>query len=140
MIELNRKKIYLLGVAAIVALLFASRLDFIIGSSFTQGEVLDFESGRSVKWPIVEFQHNNYIYTFEGVSNDDLEMNEKVKVIFKQDDPSDARVFSFVGFLLPPLLWSILPLVLWTAAVYSFLTKKTIIQVPFRFWKSDKRK
>ncbi|MGZ4034362.1 MAG: hypothetical protein ACXVPU_09430 [Bacteroidia bacterium] len=123
--KLNRNKIFAIGVIIVLLFITVNRLDFIIGSKFTSGKVIKIHKweGRRSQWfaPVIQFSDDKYIYTFEGETNSDLGVGEEVSVVYKLADPLNARVFSFVGFILSPMIYSLIPFALLAAAVYSFI-------------------
>lgn len=137
-IKLNRNKIYLIGVTTIFVFVIINRINFIVGSKFTTGQVIKTKSwstrtvrdgGTSYTAPIVKFVDQNYEITFQGKTNDYLKPGEFVKVIYKADDQSNAVIFSFIDFLLPSLLYSLIPLLLLSAATFSFIESTDIVEI-----------
>ncbi|NTW91461.1 MAG: hypothetical protein HGA35_06005 [Erysipelotrichaceae bacterium] len=53
-----------------------------------------------------------------------FEPQQEIKIIYKVDDPNSAYVYSFNGFWLAPLMWSIIPLLFICAALFSFFNKE----------------
>lgn len=137
-IRLNRTKIYLIGVATILVFVVINRVNFIIGSKFTVGQVIKIKSwstrnyrggGSYYTAPIVKFTDHMNEMTFQGETNEDLKPGEFVKVIYKSDDQSDAKIFSFIDFMLPPLLYSLIPLLLLSAATFSFIESTDLVEL-----------
>jgi hypothetical protein len=137
-IKLNRNKVYIIGVAAILAFVAINRLNYIIGSKFATGKVINTHKWSTRTWrgggsnftaPIIRFRDGDYEITFTGETNDELTPDETVKVIYKADDPTEAEVFDFTGFLLPSLLYSLIPLLLLSAAAFSFIDAKEIVVI-----------
>ena len=137
-VNLNRDKIFFIGVAIIILYLFLNRLDFIINSRFTNGQVVDTRywssggrSGGSFSAPIIQFELDSFIYKFQGETNTNLENGLQVRVVYKKSDPSNARVYNFFGFWFVPALESALIVMLLGAVVYSFLSEFAIYKVTF---------
>ncbi len=108
--------------------LVLNRVDYMIGSETTTGNVIRIKkwySRGSYSAPVINFKTELYNVTFQGETNMDVEVGDKVKVIYKTEYPSDAEVFSFVGFWLAPLLYCLVPLMVLAAAVFTFLEKNT---------------
>lgn len=145
--KLNRIHILLIGVAVVILYLFLNRLDFIWGSNITSGQVIRFEKwnaklhtdgnllytsdGLPFKAPLIEFIHEGQEYTFMGESDVEVKLNEQVQVIYKLSDPKDAEIYSFTGFWLTPIIYSLLPLMIVIAAVFSFLKPNDTIGINF---------
>ncbi len=130
-VELNRNKLFLIGVGIVFLYLLLNRVDYIFGSNTTKGEVVRIRSwtGRRSSYtaPIVKFSTETDNITFQGTTNMDATVGEMVDVIYKVDDPTNAEIYSFIGFWLSPLIYCILPLILLTAAAFSFLTASDIL-------------
>lgn len=138
-LKLSRNKIFVIGVALILVFITINRVNFIIGSNFTKGTIIKLQTVRGSKGytsivPIVRFvDEQKYLYTFRGEREDsDYKIGEKVTVVYKVKDPSDAAVFSFIGFILSPLIYALLPLLFLAAAVYSFIAKNETVTFSIR--------
>lgn len=128
---LNRNKIFGIGVAIIALFITINRVDFLIGSSFAEGKVVKVRKwsgsrGRSYFAPIVSYSVGANSYTFQGETYSELNVGEEVSVVYK-NDLSVAEVFSFVGFVMTPLIYALLPLLILTAAIYSFIEKNETV-------------
>jgi hypothetical protein len=137
-IRLNRNKIYLIGVVTILLFVIINRINFIIGSKFTIGQVIKTKSWSTRNWrggssyytaPVVKFNDQHYEITFQGEGNEDLKPGEFVKVIYKSDDQSNAKIFNFIDFVLPPLLYSLIPFLLLSAATFSFIESTDFVEI-----------
>jgi hypothetical protein len=137
-VKLSRNKIYLIGVTVILLFVIINRANFIYGSKFTTGKVIRIGKlsiqeyghvGTSMSVPIIQFFNNSNVITIEGEKNADLTIGEEVKVVYKKDNPESAAVFSFGGFLVPGLLYSLIPLLLISAATFSFLDPSDLIVI-----------
>ena len=136
-IKLNRNKIYLIGIFIIAVFIAINRYNYISESKFAAGKVTSIRTwyairGGSYSAPIIRFTADNYIITFQGVTNVELAPGDIVKVIYKKGDETKAEVFSFTGFLLPTLLYSLIPFMLLTAAAYSFLDASDLIVISLK--------
>ena len=130
--KLNRNKIFGIGFAIIVLFITINRVDFLIGSTFTKGKVIRFKDvpfgrGITTKVPIIQFSARQEIHTFQGEINSELKAGEEIEVVYKLDDPLNANVFSFVGFILTPMIYALLPLLIFAAAIFSFLNKNETV-------------
>lgn len=137
-ISLNRNKILLIAIAIVFIFLIINRLNKIQKSSFTTGKVKGTEIIKSrrynseiSRYAVIEFGFNGDTIQFGGEQNVDYELGEEVKVIYSNDNPEKAKVYSFAGFWLAPLLYCIIPIWLLAALVLSLLSKddKVIIKI-----------
>lgn len=132
-IKLNRNKLFLIGLGIIFVFLLLNRIDYIFGSATTVGKVIyvknwTYRSSRFTA-PMVQFQTETQEITFQGETNMNLKNGETVDVIYKTNNPTNAEVYSFVGFWLSPLLYCILPLIFLVAIIFSFLTDSDVFVV-----------
>jgi hypothetical protein len=132
-ITLNRNKVFFIGLGIIFIFLLLNRIDYIIGSTTTTGKVqyVRHWTSRSSRYtaPVIEFQTEDYEIKFQGETNMPLHAGETVNVIYKIKDPTNAEVYSFIGFWLSPLLYCILPLIFLVAITFSFLTHSDVFVV-----------
>jgi len=130
-IKLTRIQVFYTSLAMMLLGLLIYKLIFIIGSVTTTGEVVKIKSwstgGRypgTYRAPIVKFNTDKYEVTFQGETNMDIKYGDKVTVIYKTDEPTDAFIYSFVGFWLISLMYcSIFYLLLIATAIFSYLKK-----------------
>jgi hypothetical protein len=129
-IELNRNKVFYIGLSVIALFLLLNRLEYYFKSDITSGQVIKINNpyGR-YSAPVIRFSTEKYVVTFEGVKNMDLKRGEQVKVIYNIKNPEEAEVYSFVGFVLTPLLYCIVPVILLFSAVFSFFSPTQMIAI-----------
>jgi len=137
-IKLNRKNIFIIGLVTIALFLFINRLDYIFNSNISSGQVIDIKTwftrgkyGGSYSVPIIVFYTDTLKITFQGVTNMDLKIGESVDVIYKTSKPTDAKVYSFIGFWFLPVFYCIIPFMLLNAIVFSFLSVRDRITIDF---------
>jgi hypothetical protein len=147
-LKLNRNKLFTLGLFIIVIFLSINRLNRFIGAGFTEGQVVEIikSSNRisynsydnsydrlnaqtNYNFPIIQFSTKSLSFKFQDISNSNVKIGEKVKVIYKKNNPENAEVFTFWGFLFSPILYCLIPLLVLAAAVYSFLSKSEFIEI-----------
>jgi hypothetical protein len=128
-IKLNRRQVYAIGLSIIALYIGLNRMDYFIGSETTTGVVI----GQSLRTgaPLVRFVVDSKAVFFETIPNMQVEPYERVSVIYKKENPSHAAVFSFVGFWLYPIIYSLLPFVLLTASVFTFMDSSQRFVVTF---------
>lgn len=136
-IKLTRMQVFYTSLAMMLLGLLIYKLSFIIGSETTTGEVVGIKSwstgGRypgTYSAPVVKFHTDQYTITFQGETNMDIYYGDQVTVIYKTDDPTDAFIYSFVGFWLVSLIYcSIFYLLLIATAIFSYLKKGESLQI-----------
>lgn len=134
MIRLNRHHIFIAGV--ITAFLFVGIhiLNFRLNSSFTEGKSV----GGYGTYVVIAFKHNGKEIRFMTESKPDPEMRDHVKVIYSNDNPENAAVYTFLGFYMFYFYFTIIPLMLLAAFVYSWFDKHDFVTVNFRKMKVSK--
>ncbi len=93
--------------------------------------------------PMVRFATDSLLITFQGETNLDYEEGEIVPVIYKTTDPANAHINTFLGLWLAPLLYCLLPLMVLTAVLFSFMNERDILVIDFGrflFWKKKYQK
>lgn len=136
-IKLTRIQVFYTSLAIMLLGLLLYKLSFIIGSETTTGEVVGIKSwstrgryGGSYTAPVVKFNTKDYEVRFQGETNMDIQYGDKVNVIYKTDDPTDAFIYSFVGFWLVSLIYcSIFYLLLIATAIFSYLKKNESLEI-----------
>lgn len=71
---------------------------------------IPYKRGYRIAWyPIVDFSLENKNYSFLGsdVQHDELNRGDKVELIYNPKNPSDAYIYSWLGFWAPPLVYFI---------------------------------
>jgi len=139
MVSLNRNRIILIAIAVIILYLFLNRFQYIRKSNFATGEVVALEIKKDVmssekrfSCATIEFEAGDEIVCFSSERDVKYEIGETVKVIYKKDNPLDAKVYSFAGFWLAPTLYCIIPLWLIIAIILSFMNKNALIMFNFK--------
>lgn len=154
-IKLNKFQLFLAGFAVILLCYFTRQITFIVNSERATGEVINETSpnwGHSrpgsysstrLSYPVIKFQAAGQELTFVGESNLDYNTGDKVEVIYRKEDPKDAKIYSFFGFWFGKIAYFLIPLFLWAAFSLSYLDKGEYITLNFRnrsFGKSKYRK
>jgi hypothetical protein len=129
-------RLYLCGIGIILFYLALNRLSEVANSNFVKGWVVN-----EIKWgngtlgetegfftaPVVQFVKGQKVITFQGETNTSYHKGQSVTVIYKKENVTSAKIYSFTGFWLAPLLYCLLPLLLLTALVFSFFKSDAII-------------
>lgn len=80
-------------------------------------------------FPVIEFGYKNQVFSFRGIENLDLDKGEKVSVLFKPDNPQEAKMDSFFGFWFYPLLFWLLGWLVFTAFTFGMFEKDKIFLI-----------
>ncbi|MBC7425781.1 MAG: hypothetical protein H7321_04530 [Bacteroidia bacterium] len=82
--------------------------------------------------PLIGFYHNSEQYVFSGSANVPLHVGDHVPVVYHPSDPDNALVYNFDGVWLGPLIYSIFPLLILTAVLFSFFKRDDLLAVRFK--------
>lgn len=136
MIRLNRHHIFFIGV--ITAFLFSGIhiLNFYMKSDFTQGSIISYD-GNAARI-LIKINDKEYIFTAQ--SDLHLDPAEKTDVIYDKKNPANASVYTFWGFYMFYLYFIIVPLILYTAFIYSWFDKFDYVTLHFKTKKISKSK
>jgi len=122
----NYFRIFLTGYGVILGVGLGIRCLFFINACFADGEVQRFNH-RFVKRNIYSASAVILFHTkdgrevfFEGTRNLRLEQGEKVKVLYKKNQPQRAVVFSFFGFWFNTILICQLALLFWVGFLLAY--------------------
>ena len=141
-------QLYISGICIILFYLLLNRWTLVNASSFTKGWVVN-----EIKWgngtmgetegfftaPLVQFIKKNKVITFQGETNTSYHKGQSVTVIYDKNNVNTAKIYSFTGFWLAPLLYCLLPFLLLTALVFSFFKPDAIIVADIgKVFKSEK--
>jgi hypothetical protein len=135
-IFINRNKFFLIGIVIILFFVFLNKIWFLINSESATGHLKRMESsGWGIQVPIIEFSAKGYDVEFSATDNMTIEDTHNIKVIYNPDNLTDARVFTFQGFWLTGLIYSIIPLIILAASVFSFIEKDELFVFNLREFK-----
>jgi hypothetical protein len=133
MISFRRTTVFFFGLIIILLLCYSWRINFYLRGKITSGTVLTTTYSNirrtTYTYPTVKFLVGDDAYTFRADSNLPYDENDKVSVIYNPNDPRQCWIFTFLGFWLTPLIYSILPVVLLTAATFSFWSADDLITI-----------
>ncbi|MDD4150669.1 MAG: hypothetical protein PHE33_11660 [Bacteroidales bacterium] len=141
-LKINRTGLLLSGFVIIIVFFFLNRINDINKSEFSSGIVIGVKEWSNKMFPedfeeapIVQFFYNNQEIIFVAQRNVKYENGEKVKVIFKQSSPDTAKIYSFVGYWLVPIILCLVPLILFSALVLTFIGKLDFMVFSFKGFK-----
>ncbi len=132
--KLNRHHIFLIGITT--GFLFAGIhiFNFMIKSDFTKGVLVSYD-GNS---PRIQIKVDGKNYIFTGLSDISIAPGERIDVIYDTNDPKNASVYTFVGFYMFYFFFLILPMILFTAFIYSWFDSRDYVIVDFKKKKISK--
>jgi hypothetical protein len=145
-IRINKPYGYLIGLGLTLLIYFISQLAFFINTSTVKGYICDITTTRKrieIYYACFDAGANEVI-KFRAGSNLDYGYEEKVAVIYKKNNPHNARINSFTELWIFPGLYSFfIPFVLIMAGITGLFYGRTFIIInkkPFRISAiSDKR-
>lgn len=138
--EIKLKKYHLILILfTLVATFYVlNRLNVISHSDFAYGIVMDekqwFNSnGKQITStaPIIEFTYKNEVYTLMGVINSGHKPGKELKLIINKENLENVLVYDFTGFWLDALLYCLIPLMIVSAIILSFIDKDKYLLLRF---------
>ncbi len=96
--------------------------------------------GAYSTYVVISFMHEEKEIRFVSESKPDPENREHVKIIFKNNDPENAAVYTFFGFYMFYFYFTIIPLMLFGAFIYSWFDKYDFVIVNWRNKKVSKER
>lgn len=138
MLRLSRNHLFIFGVFIICFFILRVQLNYLANGIKTQGTVLNKEERDQSKLENLFIITNTYVtfifntkeYTFKAGTN--LNLPEKVTVVFLPDKPSEARVLDFFGFFFDDLLIVFFACLLLSGIIYSFIPNDKYIILGFK--------
>lgn len=125
MFTLNRIQILFIGIGIICFYLILNRYELILGCKITTGKVIgntSIGSHGSYMQPTIQFIANDSLeVTFLGVRNDELNIGSEIPVIYPSQNPSNAYAYTFKGFWVVPIIYTLFPLIVFVSAILSFI-------------------
>jgi len=138
MFILSRKKFLIIGFSVFLFYFLLNKLSFFIGAEYAEGRIVYF-AGNKNPCPVVKFQYRDTVYTFTGDQSFDDYTDKKVEVIFKKDNPLEAKIYSFFGFWWTGIIYGLLPLLIVAAFLLSYLEKDEILVLNYsKYFRSKK--
>ena len=143
----NRLNTFLFFFGIVLISMLGSKLLIVIYGKRAQAKIVGFNSyslpkGGSYYKPIVQFKTSNKTIEFETTSNISYSTNEKVTVLYFEEDLKSAVVFSFFGIWWQRLIYMLIPLVILVSLFAGLMTKEEIIYINFKkkpFFRKMKR-
>ncbi len=133
MISFGRMTIFCLGTIIILAVCYYSRINFWLHAKFTTGTVTNSVIIKARydndSYDEVEFSLDSTEYFFKGQSILHYPQLAKVPVIYNPINPGDAKIFTLLGFWSMPLAWSLIPIFLLYAIIFSFWSSSDVITI-----------
>ncbi len=140
-IILSKSKFTILGLILVFLIPVCNRIYYILKSSRTIGNVTEIVvyqgyNGNSNYGAKIDFYTNDsMLIKFEAIDIV-FKSGVTVPVIYRNDNPEDAIIYTFLGFWFVPFLWwSLVPFLFLCAFNLAFLRKKSQIKItiPFKF-------
>jgi hypothetical protein len=129
-IKLNRKSILILGYFIIIVFLSLNRINDINKSVITSGKIIGYKEWENKTFPedvekaaVVLFYNGKKENIFIAQRNVDYESGQIVRVIYKKQNVTNAKIFSFTGYWLEPIIICLIPLIIFSALTLTFIKK-----------------
>lgn len=137
----------------ILFLVIAYELPLLVFGVRTTGRVVDLKveihslGDNGTMYPLIRFSYDGQLVSIYGPENSKYQIGDEVKLIFYKRKPGNAKVLSFAGLYLKPVIEFIIGLLLWYVFILSF--SERFINRAFRlkkrkflgeFFEDDERK
>lgn len=110
---------YWIGISILSVYYCLNKLEFIRHAGFARGHAI-FEDQ-------VVFKIDSEIIAFAAVKNVEYRRGEELSIIYSKANPQQAYVFGFLGFWYEGLIFTVIPIAVWSAYVLAFVDpKKTL--------------
>lgn len=145
MLKLSKIQAILIGLGVILLIYSIDRVRHIIGSETLTGKfVFDIDetvNGELVSFPIIEYHVKDSIYQFRAKRDTHYKPGQPVPVLLENKDPDTPLLFTIGSYWMYPLLYYILPVLLWVSFITSYVGKNEIIEIRIRspFFKKVKK-
>lgn len=134
----------LLGLGVIFLVYSIDRFRHIFGSEKVKGEFVfyvdEMVNGEKLSFPIIQYVVRDSAYQFKAKENTFYEPGQEVPVLLAKGDPDQPLLYTPGSFWFFPLLYFILPVLLWSSFSLSYIgsNEVVIISFSFPFFKKDK--
>jgi len=132
--QLSRLLIFLLGIIIMLAINFYLRYHIYEKSHFTHGVLVSTPNAK-INWDgMIPMTLSYYVdmKEFKVPVEAPLEIaNTAVTVRYLPDKPHNGKIYDFNDFWLISMLWLVVPLMLWTAFLFTAMTPSGKIAIKF---------
>lgn len=145
MIKLSKIQCLFFGLALILLGYSINRLRHIIGSEKVTGKFVFYidetVNQENMSFPIIEYVMPDSVYQFRAKENTHYEPGETVSVLLENKDPDHPLLYTVGSFWLFPLVYLILPVLLWVSFILSYINKNEIVKISFKnpFFRKEKK-
>ncbi|NCC87907.1 MAG: hypothetical protein EOM05_08580 [Clostridia bacterium] len=81
--------------------------------------------------PVINFYHDSELIVFTAPRNIKIEPGSKVKVIYRKSNPYKAQLYNFFGYWLNAVIFTLLPIIIVSAFVFTFVGKSDKVLFSF---------
>ena len=136
MLKLSKIQALLLGLGLILLIYFGERASHIIGADIIRGEFVfyidEVVDAEKVSFPIIEYAAKDSVYQFRAKRDTHYEVGQTVSVLLENKNPDTPLLFTAGSFWLYPLLFYVLPLLIWISFITSYIAKNEIVEIRIR--------
>ena len=83
--------------------------------------------------PIIEYSVKDSVYQFRAKRDTHYEPGQNVPVLLENKDPDSPLLFTVGSFWLYPLLYYILPILIWASFITSYVAKNERVEITIEF-------
>jgi hypothetical protein len=114
-----------------------NRAKYLVGSEKITGTFVfyveeDSPEGKLI-YPIIEYTVKDSVFRFKAAEGTSYKLKEKVPVLLENGDPNQPLLFTISSFWLYPLFYWILPFIIWAAFSLSYITRREVVIIDFKY-------
>ncbi|PLX06362.1 MAG: hypothetical protein C0596_17995 [Marinilabiliales bacterium] len=128
--KLSRVHLIIINLIVVVLFVGINRYRYISSAIITEGIVVGQKKYENKTFPedseyapVIEFYNDEDRVIFTADRNLGYKNGEVHKIIYKKKNPRNAKIYSFNGFWLGPLIMSIVPFIIISALIFGFMSK-----------------
>jgi hypothetical protein len=131
---MRTKRVYRIGIIVIIVGCLLNPLSYLLFGQITDGKVValytNYRKNSSNFTPIISFCKDSQEITFAGRENSGHNYGDTVKIVYYSFNPHKAKILSFNGLLLWPIIELATCQFIWWAFLSSF--NNIFDQPPFK--------
>lgn len=128
--KLGRTHLIIITLFIVVLFVGINRYRYVNSAVITEGIVIGQKIFENKTFPedteyapVLEFYNGDDKITFTAERNLGYQNGEIHKIIYKKNNPRNAKIYSFTGFWMEPLIISIIPFIIISGFIFGFVSK-----------------
>lgn len=135
--KFTKMQFFFVGLLLLGSVYLLGRCYFVLTSEKVNGRFVYYVAQESTEgkliYPVIIYSIKDSTYQFMDREGSSYELNDELSLLVRNNNPDDTMLYTLSSFWLYPLFYLILPLLLWSAFVLSFIGKQDRVILQFRF-------